>query len=204
MSLKAAKTIAGVTFDINNAKYKNYQKYNFNLVLVPPRLASIGWPDENILQENQLSDEVRNIPLFDAFGKKKYLKDFSGWILVDLWIYGCEPCMRFHERLKKEQETSGFRTIENEGIKILCINPYNEDLKKLSKYASRFNITDIAYCTNVPDFINHFNVLRYPRYYLYAPDSTLVFEGIVDANDYSALLQAKKDYEQKHPARNEE
>ena len=202
LSLKADETGAEESFDINNAKYKNYQKYNFNLVFVHPRLASIGWPDEEFPQEKYMSDEVRNIPLIDAFGKKKYLKDFSGWILVDLWIYGCKPCMDFHDNLKKEQEKYGFRLIEKEGVTILCINP-SKDPQKLSKYASRFNITDIAYWTNDSDFFDYFNVLRYPRYYLYAPDGTLVFEGIVDANNYSALLQAKKEYEQKNPARNE-
>lgn len=197
LSLKAQDTKADKTFNINNEKYRNYQKYNFNLVFVHPRLASIGWPDEAFPQEKYMSDEVRNIPLIDAFGKKKYLKDFSGWILVDLWIYGCKPCMDFHDNLKKEQEKYGFRLIEKEGVTILCINP-SKDPQKLSKYASRFNITDIAYWTNDSDFFDYFNVLRYPRYYLYAPDGTLVFEGVIDNDDYSELLKAKKEYEQKH------
>lgn len=195
-SLKKQNLKTSEIFDFSNPRYRNFEKYNFNLEYVHPSLDNIGWSREGNFQDSALSSKILDFPLKDTENKTHFLKDYTGWILIDIWTYGCRPCYAFHNKLKQEQDSLGYRILENEGMKIFCINTYS-DVKKLKKYANMFNVSDITFCAD-EKLYRHFDIRVHPKYYLYSPDGKLVFEGYVSPDDYSPLLKAKADYEKRH------
>lgn len=201
LSTKSKNTNTSKTFDFNAPIYKDYEKYNFNLKLVPPSLSSIGWPDPDYHHDSIMNDRLKNFTIRNIADETFCLKELNGWILLDLWTFGCKPCMEFHKKLQTEKDSLGFRILEKEGISIVCLlQTTSEHIPWFKTYANRFSCNDIMYYTsgNHTDFSKLFNVIRYPKYFLYAPDGHLVFEGFINAGNYSPLLKAKAEYEKRN------
>ena len=183
-------------FDFNNSMYENFEKYDFNLDILHPSLWMLGMTDNYQRQDSSISAEVLNFPLKDPYDKTHYLKDFSGWILIDLFSYSCPPCYAFHNKLKQEQDSLGYRILEKENINMVCLIP-SPNTNLLKTYADKFNINNISFCSDIK-LCKYFNAVSFPKYYLYAPDGHLVFEGFINAGNYSPLLKAKAEYEKQH------
>ena len=133
-----------------------------------------------------------------------YLRQSTGWVLIDLWIYGCPPCVSFLKHLQKEVDSLGYRQIEKEGVRLYCINPKGGVTPQFRKYAERWAAQDILYSAR--GIGSELKASCWPSIYLFAPNGDLVFhnecEYIPDLTE--TILKMKHDYENHHDETNKQ
>lgn len=180
------------TFDFNSLQYKNHSRHNDDF-----------WPYSKSYSSTKQSELVKNVldfPIVSLSKDTTSIGQEEGWLLLDFWFVGCPGCMKWMRSLKNEKDTQGFRVLENEGIKIMLINPLSNNFDVLKTFADDYFAGDIMY--HAKGLGNVFNIRPMPKYFLISPDKQIVYTS-ENLSDYSALIQAKKEYEQKNPARNE-
>lgn len=64
-----------------------------------------------------LDKEDLNRVYTDFDGKKHYLKDYNGWIMLDSWFSTCFPCFEFMKMVY-----DNYSEFEKRGIKVLSVN----------------------------------------------------------------------------------
>ena len=96
---------------------------------------------------------------------------------------------------KREQDSLGYRILEDKGIKILAINQSSDNMELIGEIADK---ACARYIILSGKGIGGVIELRYYGcYYLISPNKELVFETY-HLGDYSELLKAKEAYEKKH------
>ncbi len=170
-------------FNFEHPRYKDFEAYNFQ---TDPAPSEFGRWCANI----QMNDSVQHCPLESSDGETVYLKDLKEWKLLDFWHFGCKACAFFHRDLQKERDSLGYRVLEREGIRLLCINYEGGRTGKFREYAEYFSITDITYASR--DISRFISIPHFPYFYLFSPSGELVYRGNLD---YAAILKAKQNYE---------
>lgn len=179
-------------FDPDRASKDSYKIYCLPGE-VPHSLAGIDYSDS----EKYLSDDVLHSLLYTVYGDTVRIKDISGWKLLNFWTYSCGACLEHFGKLQEEKYEQGYRTLDSNGITVICINHLSGNTKRFGEITDRFDMADISYAGR--DFTG-INVPYTPYYVLCAPDNRIVFKG--QYKDYDSLIKHKRKYERLIRAKN--
>lgn len=166
-------------FDFDKPEYMHYARYNEYTM---PKMSS---------QNDDLCN-VMDYPLVNLANDTVTLRNQEGWILLNFWSLSCGPCIVNLQNYKNEQDSLGYRILENEGIKILAIEHLSNNMKLIFDVANRTNCLDIIYSAK-----NIGTKIRIPSlgyYYLISPDKKIAGKFWM-LDDYKEVLKAKKEYE---------
>ena len=137
-------------------------------------------------------DSLLDFPIVSLNNDTTTLRDENGFILLNFWSFGCQPCIKNLINYGKQIDSIGYRIIENNGIKIMAINYLSDDTDDISAIADKTNSSDIVY--SAKGIRQHISIPFMGYYYLLSPSKEIIFET-GDLGDYSELLKAKADYE---------
>lgn len=180
------------TFDFNSEQYKNHSRHNDDF-----------WPyskSYSSTKQSELLEKVLDFSIVSLNNDTTSIGQEKGWLILDFWFIGCPGCVKWMRSLKTEKDSLGYRILEKEGVKIMLINPLSNNFDVLKTFADDYFVRDIVY--HAKGLGNIFNIRPMPKYFLISPDKQIVYKSET-LSDYAPLLQAQKDYEQKHPIRNE-
>lgn len=170
-------------YNLNNAAYATYLRLNDNKPSI--------YCDKEI---NEMNKEILNFPLVDIDNDTTTIAKEKGWLLLDCWFRGCPPCLKFFERMNKERsENDGKTILELKSIKIMSINPYSADIKRLKQDAIKYHCEPYFY--GAKGLNSYLKMYPMPQYYLISPDKKIVYSHIGDDIDYKDILKAINDYE---------
>ena len=182
-------------FDPESPRYAGYTKYDYTKSVAPSLIGTYT-------QNTDMTDGLMDYPLVGYEGDTTYLRHRTGWVLIDLWTYGCPPCVSFLKHLQKEADSLGYRLLEKEGVRLYCINPKGGVTPRFRAYAEKWGAQDILYSARGID--SRLNVRCWPSIYLFAPNGDLVFhdecEYIPDLTE--TILESKHNYENRHAETN--
>ncbi|MCQ2309889.1 MAG: hypothetical protein MJZ78_07935 [Bacteroidales bacterium] len=172
-------------FNFENPKYKSYSRHTESFI--PYSMRGTRADTVNL--------ELLKFPIVSLNGDTTTFNEEEGFILLNFWGFGCPPCMKNLQRYKKQTDSLGYRILEKEGIKIMAINYWSNNMELIAETAEKYDIQDIVYSAKgMGEFIK----IPYIGYfYLLSPTKEIIFET-GDLGDYSELLKAKADYEASH------
>ena len=185
----------------SNLRYDNRQRYVDSIFdYSNPRYANFSHHDEknpsNPWSENKsVNDEVAKFPLLNLRGDTTHIAEQEGWVLLNFWTLNCGPCIQQLMEYKREQDSLGYRILEDKGIKILAINQSSDNMELIGEIADKACARDIILSGKGIGGV--IELRYYGCYYLISPNKELVFETY-HLGDYSELLKAKEAYEKKH------
>lgn len=170
----------------------NYASYNFNRGEHCPSESDVYVKDEDM-------ECLINTPLVGIARDTVRIADLKGWVLLDVWQYGCRPCAKFDLQMAREQDSLGYRVLEHEGIRVICANPHARVNDHFVEFAKQFRISDIAYSAiGLGDCVNFGS---FPHYILFSPDKKVVFRGSSlgeGYGDYRYIHKAMQAYGKRH------
>ncbi len=82
-----------------------------------------------------LDKEDLNRVYTDFDGKKHYLKDEKGWVMLDSWFSTCFPCFQFMKMVY-----DNYSEFEKRGIRILSVNSVEKPTSYLKSYCEKQGI----------------------------------------------------------------
>lgn len=174
-------------FNFDNPAYAGYTQHTESF----PPYSRIGSSNET------LDDSVL---LFTFVGFQKdtvNLGKTEGWLLLDVWQFGCQPCYQSFGRLQRERDSIGHAVLEGEGIRVIAANAKSDNMELIAKVAEKYHAHDLLYAgkglTSVLSLVDH----AFPSYYLISPEKEIVWRSNF-LGDYSELLEAKANYEKQH------
>ena len=140
-----------------------------------------------------LTDDILEHPFVDVNGDTTTLGQQEGWVLIETWYDGCRPCKQWIVDYEKEKKEKGTTSLEQAGIKVLCVNPYVSYIDYLRKTADEYGIGRIVYAGK--GLKEKLGFMYSPTYYLVSPDKHIVFtsEKYVEYN--SIFIEKMKEYE---------
>lgn len=169
-------------FNFENPKYKSYSRHTESFIPYSMRGT----------RADTIYSKLFDFPIVNLAGDTTNLNKEEGFILLNFWGFGCPPCMKNLQRYKKQTDSLGYRILEKEGIKIMAINYWSNNMELIAETAEKYDIQDIVYSAKgMGEFIK----IPYIGYfYLLSPSKEKIFET-GDLGDYSELLKAKANYE---------
>ncbi len=170
-------------FDFSNPKYKLYSRHNDRFIPYSWSFSSEDIP--------QTLDSVLYYPMVSMSGDTTCIAQQQGWLLIDFWRFGCRGCYEGMAKLKKEQDSLGYRILNEQGIKILMINAISDNMHRLDSMACRYDLKDCIYSAKGMGELIDIHVM--PQYYLVSPQKQIV-AATNNLGDYSDLIQRKKSY----------
>jgi hypothetical protein len=172
-------------FNLNNPEYATFSKHNQDNIPLSRRLS----------KNKNINDSILDFPLVSLNNDTIYLRNKGGWTLLNLWTHNCSSCIKNLHNYKHEKDSLGYRILEKEGIEILAINYSTDNMDILENMADKTNSNDIIY--SAKGLNAHLNIPYLGYYYLIPPDKKVVFKDY-KLGDYSELLKAKEEYENKN------
>lgn len=173
-------------FDTNNPQYRYYDFYDDDN-------PSNRYADYNV-SSDRVTDTLLHYPLVAVDGDTTSLANLEGWLLLDFWNFGCKPCYVWLSTLSQERKSAQGCPLDKEHIHVVGINPFTNSAEKMSVFATRFDATDFVY--HAKGINRLLAMATQPAYYLLSPDKQIVYHTN-NLGDYSALIEAKRQYEQK-------
>ena len=140
-----------------------------------------------------LTDDILEHPFVNVNGDTTTLGQQEGWVLIETWYDACRPCKQWMVDYEKEKSENGTTSLEQAGIKVLCINPYVSYIDHLRKTADKYGIRRIVYAGK--GLNEKFGFRYYPSYYLVSPDKHIVFTSEKYVEDNSIFIEKMKEYE---------
>lgn len=172
-------------FDFNADRFRDFTVYDEYM-----------WSDPNNAKpSNTVTDELLDFPLVNLKNDSVFLKDMDGFVLLNLWSFSCPSCIDNLYCYKKQMDSLNYRILENEGIKIMAINYRSNNMDKISEIAQKTSTCDIMYSAKGMEKCIPIPYLGY--YYLLSPQKEFIYKTY-NLGDYSALLEAKANYERRH------
>ena len=172
-------------FDFNNSEYAMFSRHNQDNIPLSRRLS----------RNQNINDSILDFPLISLDNDTTCLRNKKSWTLLNLWINNCSSCIENFNNYKHEIDSLGYRILENEGIEILAINYNTDNMDILINMADKTNSSDIIY--SAKGFNGCISIPYLGYYYLISPDKKVVFKDY-KLGDYSELLKAKEEYENKN------
>lgn len=172
-------------FNLNNPEYATFSKHDQDNIPLSRRLS----------KNKNINDSILDFPLVSLNNDTIYLRNKGGWTLLNLWTHNCSSCIKNLHNYKHEKDSLGYRILEKEGIEILAINYSTDNMDILENMADKTNSNDIIY--SAKGLNAHLNIPYLGYYYLIPPDKKVVFKDY-KLGDYSELLKAKEEYENKN------
>ena len=195
------------TYSIKDVSYEDKSAF-FDSVFDfgSPRYGKFSVSDEHDwlrpgVAAGRVEDGLFGFPMVDLHGDTCFLREIEGWKLLHLWCFRCGSCIRQLEKWGEERDSLGYRFLQDKGLKILSVNYSSDNFDKLKQIAEKTNSDDILYSSKGMDQFIHLPSLGHN--YLLSPNNEIVFQSpfIVGASDYSAILEAKANYEKQHKKR---
>lgn len=166
-------------FDFGNQKYSHYAKYDeFTMPVMS-------------MQTDDACD-IMDFPLVNLDGDTVTLREQEGWVLLNFWTMNCGPCLANLQNYKHEQDSLGYRILENEGVKILAVEHRSDNMELIGKVADRTNCRDIMY--SAKNISTKISIPYLGYYYLIDPSKKFIWKD-GSLGDYSSLLKAKREHE---------
>ena len=173
-------------FDFNSKNYNSYSIRNGNSL--PNSTPNI---DKNNLEQ------CFGFDLININNDTTNLNKKEGWIILDIWQFGCRGCYLGFEKMQQEKDSIGIRFLEKENIQIVAVNALSNNNELIKKISNKFENEDIVYGgKGILDYLSLVNI-SFPSYYLISPDKEIVWRSNY-LGDYSELLKAKSEYEKQH------
>ena len=167
-------------FDFDNPQYAKFsRRYGFR----------VGTTN------TELNKEISAYPIIGMHLDTITVSQAKGWLLLDFWSFNCSPCIETLHKFGAEKRNSGKRRLEEEGISIYAINHRSDNFETIKSIGEKTNTLDIMFSAKNIDSVISIPYLGY--YYLVSPDKNVVWHSN-SLNDYSALLEAKANYERRH------
>ena len=171
-------------FNFDNPAYAGYTRHTESF----PPYSRVGSSNET------LDESVLLFPFVGLHNDTVTLDETEGWLLLDLWQFGCQPCYQGFERLQHERDSLGSGVLEGEGIRIMAANAKSDNMELVAKVAEKYRVHDVLYAgkgfSSVLSLVNH----AFPSYYLISPENEVVWRSNF-LGDYTELLEAKANYE---------
>ena len=177
--------------DIDESLYRKQPSKDTTIAFFNMNKDEFSPSDGIIVSPNEIDlDVLLDGPLINAGLDTTILRGIEGWVLVDIIGFHCAPCIQFTKQMEKERQELGYRRLEHEGIKVMCVIPHSTDIATFTAFLERHKISDIAYSAPALD-----GLIKYvPDYILLSPDKQIVFRGSSLGKEYEKLLKAKKKF----------
>jgi len=177
------KTFFDSVFNFDNPSYIGYTRHTESFL---PFSRTMG--NAKDLNSNNLQFPLVSL----STGDTTSLANEEGWLLLDMWRFGCPGCDLGFRNLANEKDSLGYRILEHEGVKILSVNTNSDNIELLSEYAEAFRCADIIY--HGKGLQTELYVNAFPSYFLISPDKQIIWRGN-ELGNYSELLKAKEEYD---------
>lgn len=177
--------------DIDESLYRKQSSKDTTIAFFNMNKDEFSPSDGIIVSPNEIDlDVLLDGPLINASLDTTILRGIEGWVLVDIIGFHCAPCIQFTRQMEKERQELGYRRLEHEGIKVMCVIPHSTDIATFTAFLERHKISDITYSAPALD-----GLIKYvPDYILLSPDKQIVFRGSSLGKEYEKLLKAKKKF----------
>lgn len=192
-----------ITYRIINRNYVDKSSY-FDSIFDFRRSIYDNFSREDILNSNvsgkatkELNYGTNSFPIISINNDTTSISEFHGWLLLDLWMFGCGGCDNCFKTFKQETDSLGYRNLEKENIKILSVNALSDNLEMINNYAQKYRMEDIMYSSKGINTKLSLVNYAYPSYYLITPEKEIIWRSNYLGN-YSELLEAKAEYEKQH------
>lgn len=172
-------------FDFDNPKYVEFSRHN-----------SKNEPTSFAYSENEdfTTPTVANFEIQDLNGKKTTIKKENGWILLDIWEFGCKGCYAGFKRMGQQIDSIGQTVLQKNNVNVICVNPMSDNMEFIAKVAKKYNVYNLLYAGKGLSAL--INIPAYPTYYLLSPNKEVVKKGTHFTDD--EILNAIKQYNSKH------
>ena len=119
--------------------------------------------------------KVANFILQDLNNNKTTLQNEKGWVLLDIWEFGCKGCYAGFKRMGQQIDSIGQTVLEQYGVKVICVNPMSDNLEMIAKVAQKYNVHNQLYAGKGLTAL--ISIPSYPTYYLISPQKKVVKKG---------------------------
>ena len=168
-------------FDFNNPKYEEFSRHDKNNL--PPSFSYSENVDFSL-------PKVTNFEFYDLNNNNTSLQKEQGWVLLDIWEFGCRGCYAGFKRMGQQIDSIGQTVLENNDVKVICVNPISDNMELIAKVAEKYNVHNLLYAGKGLSAL--INIPAYPSYYLISPKKEVVKKG-TQFND-EEILEAIKQY----------
>lgn len=172
-------------FNFDNPKYTEFSRHN-----------SKNEPPSFAYSENQdfTMPKVASFEIQDLNRKKTSLQNENGWILLDIWEFGCKGCYAGFKRMGQQIDSIGQTVLQQNNVKVVCVNPTSDNMEFIAKVAEKYNVHNLLYAGKGLSAL--INIPAYPTYYLLSPNKEVVKKGTHFTDE--EILNTIKQYNNKH------
>ena len=168
-------------FDFDNPKYTAFSRHDSKND--PPSFSH----SEN---EDFTTKKVAEFEIQDLNGTKTSRQNENGWVLLDIWEFGCKGCYAGFKRMGQQIDSIGQTVLEKNGVKVMCVNPTSDNMEFIAKVAEKYNVHNLLYAGK--GLTSLIAIPSYPTYYLLSPKKEVVKKGTHFTED--EILNAIKQY----------
>lgn len=136
--------------------------------------------------------KVTSFELQDLNGNKTTIQNEKGWVLLDIWEFGCKGCYAGFKRMGQQIDSIGQTVLEKNGVKVICVNPMSDNMEYIAKVAEKYNVHNLLYAGK--GLTTLIAIPSYPSYYLLSPKNEVVKKGTHFKDE--EILEAIKQYNQ--------
>ena len=136
--------------------------------------------------------KVTGFELQDLNGNKTTIQNEKGWVLLDIWEFGCKGCYAGFKRMGQQIDSIGQTVLEKNGVKVICVNPMSDNMEYIAKVAEKYNVHNLLYAGK--GLTTLIAIPSYPSYYLLSPKNEVVKKGTQFKDE--EILEAIKQYNQ--------
>ena len=136
--------------------------------------------------------KVTSFELQDLNNNKTSIQNEKGWVLLDIWEFGCKGCYASFKRMGQQIDSIGQTVLEKNGVKVICVNPMSDNMELIAKIAEKYNVHNLLYAGKGLTAL--IAIPSYPTYYLLSPQNKVVKKGTHFTDD--EILDAIKQYNQ--------
>lgn len=161
--------------NFDNPKYSDYSRHNADN---PPFSTKAS-------NNKEINSTILNYPIINLQGQVTKLADMKGWVLLDFWQFGCRSCFAQFKQFAHERDSIGNTILEKEGVQILSIHPYSDNMEMISQIGEKYHVS--KYLNSAKGLNGQLEMYSYPTYYLISPDKKVALKTN-HLGDYSEIL----------------
>ena len=140
--------------------------------------------------ENFSIPKVTSFELQDLNNRKTSIQNEKGWVLLDIWEFGCKGCYAGFKRMGQQIDSIGQTVLERNGVKVICVNPLSDNMELIAKVAEKYNVHNLLYAGKGLTAL--ISIPSYPTYYLLSPENKVVKKGTQFSDE--EILDAIRQY----------
>lgn len=144
--------------------------------------------------ENFSIPKVASFELQDLNNEKTSIQNEQGWVLLDLWEFGCKGCYAGFKRMGQQIDSIGQTVLQSNGVKVICVNALSDNMELIAKVAEKYNVHNLLYAGKGLTAL--IAIPSYPTYYLISPKNEVVKKGTQFSDE--EILDAIRQYRYNH------